>query len=76
MNLNPLHSVILSFWYRLTGDDILHYRLFSVLIFILTLPFLFFLARKLFRSDQIAWIATSLYSVSPFIHLFAQPVIF
>lgn len=72
MNLNPLHYVFLSFWYRMTGDDILHYRLFSVLIFILTLPFLFFLARKLFRSNLVAWIATSLYSVSPFIHLFAQ----
>ncbi len=72
MNLNPLHYAILSFWYRLTGDDILHYRLFSVLIFILTLPFLFFLARKLFQSNLIAWIATSLYSVSPFIQLFAQ----
>jgi uncharacterized membrane protein len=72
MNLNPLHYVFLSFWYRLAGDDIVHYRLFSVLIFILTLPFLFFLARKLFRSDLVAWITTSLYSVSPFIHVFAQ----
>ncbi|MFC2090948.1 glycosyltransferase family 39 protein [Bacteroidota bacterium] len=72
MNLNPLHYVLLAFWYRLTGDDILHYRLFSVMIFILTLPFLFFLARKLFRSDLVAWITTSLYSVSPFIHVFAQ----
>ena len=72
MNLNPLHYVFLSFWYRLTGDDILEYRLFSVLIFMLTLPFLFFLARKLFRSGLAAWIATSLYSVSPFLHVFAQ----
>lgn len=72
MNLNPLHYAFLSFWYRLTGDDLLHYRLFSVLIFILTLPFLFFLARKQFRSDLVAWIATSLYSVSPFLHVFAQ----
>lgn len=72
MNLNPLHYVMLSFWYRLAGDDIVHYRLFSVLIFILTLPFLFFLARKLFRSNLVAWVATSLYSVSPFIHVFAQ----
>lgn len=72
MNLNPLHYALLSFWYRLTGDEILHYRLFSVFIFILTLPFLFFLARKLFQSNLVAWITTSLYSVSPFIHAFAQ----
>jgi hypothetical protein len=49
-----------------------YYRLFSVLVFILTLPFLFFLARKLFQSDLVAWITTSFYSVSPFIHVFAQ----
>jgi uncharacterized membrane protein len=72
MNLNPLHYVFLSLWYRLTGDDIVYYRLFSVLVFILTLPFLFFLARKLFQSDLVAWITTSFYSVSPFIHVFAQ----
>jgi uncharacterized membrane protein len=34
MNLNPLHYVLLSFWYRLVGDDIIHYRLFSVLVFL------------------------------------------
>lgn len=72
MNLNPLHYVLLSFWYRITGDDIVHYRMFSVLVFILTLPFLFFLARKLFQSATAGWIATSFYAVSPFIHVFAQ----
>ncbi len=72
MNLNPLHCILLSFWYRVAGDGIVDYRLFSVLVFLLTLPFLFGLAKELFRSSQAGWIAVSLYSVSPFIHYFAQ----
>lgn len=72
MNLNPLHYVLLSFWYRLVGDEFIHYRLFSVLVFLLTLPFLFLLAKEMFGSKRAGWIAVSLYSVSPFIHYFAQ----
>lgn len=72
MNLNPLHYPILSVWYRMVGDDFIHYRLFSVLVFLLTLPFLFLLAKELFASKQAGWLAVSLYAVSPFIHYFAQ----
>jgi len=71
MNMNPLHYMLLSFWYRLTGDAFIYYRLFSVLVFLLTLPFLFLLAREMFGSNRAGWIAVSLYSVSPFIHYFA-----
>jgi uncharacterized membrane protein len=72
MNLNPLHYPLLSFWYRLVGDEFIHYRLFSVLVFLLTLPFLFLLAKELAGTSRSGWIAVSLYSVSPFIHYFAQ----
>lgn len=72
MNLNPLHYMLLSFWYRLTGDEFIYFRLFSVLVFLLTLPFLFGLAREMYGSVRAGWIAVSLYSVSPFIHYFAQ----
>ena len=72
MNLNPLHYILLSFWYRLAGDDFTSYRLLSVLIFLLTLPFLFRLAKELFKTNLSGWISVSLYSVSPFIHYFAQ----
>ncbi|TNF44595.1 MAG: hypothetical protein EP310_02995, partial [Bacteroidetes bacterium] len=72
MNLNPLHYLLLSFWYRMVGDEFIHYRLFSVLVFLLTLPFLFLLAREMFGLKRAGWIAVSLYSVSPFIHYFAQ----
>lgn len=72
MNLNPLHYPLLSLWYRGVGDEFIHYRLFSVLVFLLTLPFMFLLARELFGTVRSGWIAASLYSVSPFVHYFAQ----
>jgi uncharacterized membrane protein len=72
MNLNPLHYTLLSFWYRIAGQSFTGYRLFSVLVFLLTLPFLFGLARELFDSKKAGLIAVSLFSVSPFIQYFAQ----
>jgi uncharacterized membrane protein len=71
-NLNPLHYPFLMLWHRIVGDEPVDFRLFSVFIFILTLPFLFLLSRSLFDSNLAGWIAVSLYAVSPFIHLFAQ----
>ncbi len=70
--LTPLYYSFLIFWYRIVGDDHIDYRLFSVFIFILTLPFLFLLTKKLFDSNLAGWIAMSIYSVSPYIHLYAQ----
>jgi len=70
--LNPLHYPFLMVWYQVIGDDPVDYRLFGVFIFILTLPFLFLLSRSLFNSKFAGWMAVSLYSVSPFVHLFAQ----
>ncbi len=70
--LNPLHYPLLMVWYRIVGDNPVHFRLFSVFIFIITLPFLFLLSKKLFGSGLAGWITVSLYAVSPYIHLFAQ----
>jgi len=70
--LNPLHYPLLMIWYRIVGDNPVHFRLFSVFIFIITLPFLFLLSQRFFNSSLAGWIAVSLYAVSPFIHLFAQ----
>jgi uncharacterized membrane protein len=71
-NLNPLHYPFLMVWYRLIGDKPLHYRLFSVFMFLVSLPLLFFLARKLFESSLAGWIAVSLFSVAPMIQFFSQ----
>jgi len=72
VHLTPAHYAFLIFWERLLGDDPLDYRLFSVFVFLITLPFLFLLMRELFASDLAGWIAVSLYAVSPFIHIYAQ----
>ena len=40
--------------------------------FLITLPFIFLLAKTLFQSSLAGWIACSLYTVSPYIHLYAQ----
>ena len=71
-NLTPMHYPFLMIWYRIVGDDPIHYRLFSVFIFILTLPVLFFLIKILSDSNLAAWIGTSLFSVLPVIHFCAQ----
>jgi uncharacterized membrane protein len=71
-NLNPFHYALLVFWHRLAGDKDLHYRLFNVFLFLLTLPFLFFLAKILFKSDLAGWIAVCLFSASPFFHFYAH----
>jgi uncharacterized membrane protein len=71
-HLTPFHYILLTLWYRVVGDDVMDYRLLSVFIFILSLPFVFLLARTLFKSSLGGWIATSLYAVSPYIHCQSQ----
>ena len=48
-NLNPLHYIILVFWHRLVGDHDIHYRFFSILMYLLCLPVLFYLVKELFN---------------------------
>jgi uncharacterized membrane protein len=72
MNLNPLHYMLLSVWYRIFGESLVWYRLFSVFVFLLSLPFIYGIAKELFRSQAAGLIAVALFSVSPFIHYFAQ----
>ena len=70
--LAPLHPALLIFWHRIAGDDFIHYRLFNVFIFLLTLPFLFLLCKTLFKSNLAGWIAISLFSISPFFNAYTQ----
>ena len=71
-NLNPLHYSFLMIWYRIAGDKDISYRLFTLFIFILTLPVLFLLAKTLFKSNLVGWIAVSLYAVSPYFHFWVH----
>ena len=71
-HLTPAHYVFLVIWYRLVGDSTTDFRLFSVFIYLLCLPFLFLLIKKLSGDNLYAWITTSLFSVAPFISFHAQ----
>src|SRR4051794_15129578 len=50
-HLTPAHYVFLTFWYRAVGDKAVDFRLFSVVAFLLSLPFLFLLVKTLFRNS-------------------------
>lgn len=70
-NLNPLHYPFLTFWVRIVGDEPVHYRYFSLLMFLLCLPVLFLFSKHLFGSNLAAWVVISLFSVSPYFHYYA-----
>jgi uncharacterized membrane protein len=70
-NLNPIHYYFLIIWHRLIGDDDVHYRFFSIFMFLLCLPAFFLLAKRLFNSNLAGWITISLFALSPFFHHFA-----
>jgi uncharacterized membrane protein len=61
-HLTPAHYVFLTLWYRLVGDNDIDYRLFSVFVFIISLPFIFLLAKTLFNTRLAGWIAMSVTS--------------
>ena len=67
----PFHYVLLIFWHRIIGDHYMDYRLFSLMAYLLTLPLLFYLTNKIFKSKQAAWICISLFSISPFFSFFS-----
>lgn len=72
MNLNPLHYFLLAFWHSIFSDSPLALRLFSTLMFLLTAPFIFLLAKKLFGTNLSGWIALSLYSVFNYFHYYSH----
>jgi len=72
MNLNPLHYFLLSFWYRFVGDSLIALRGFSIFFFLLSLPFIFLLAKKFFGNHLSGWIAISLFSVTQYAQYFSH----
>ncbi len=72
VNLNPLHYALLAFWHRIAGDKPVHYRYFSLLLFLLTLPFVYLLAKKLLDFELSGWIAVSLFSVFAYFHYYTH----
>lgn len=72
VNLNPLHYFLLTFWHHIVGDSVIALRGFSLFFFLLTLPFIFLLAKKLFNNDLSGWIAVSLFSVFNYFHYYSH----
>jgi uncharacterized membrane protein len=72
IQVTPLHYYFLVFWHRLIGGDIIHYRLFSLFIFILSIPILYFFVRELGASRLTGLVTISLFCTAPFFHYYAQ----
>lgn len=66
VKLNPLQYVLLTFWHRLAGDSTTSFRLFSLFMFILCIPLLYYLIKRSTGSVSTALIAILLFSISPF----------
>lgn len=70
--LTPAHYYYLIFITRIFGDNYMVYRYFSVFLFLLSIPILFLLTKKIFNSKLSGWIAISFYVVSPFFQIYVQ----
>ena len=70
--LTPGHYYYFIFLTHMFGDGNMLYRYFSLIVYLLSIPLLFLLTRKLFNSDLAAWITIGLYAVSPFFQYYAQ----
>ncbi|HYQ56453.1 MAG TPA: glycosyltransferase family 39 protein [Draconibacterium sp.] len=70
--LTPGHYYYFIFMDRIFGDGYKTYRYFSVIVFLLSVLFLFLLTQKLFNSNLTAWIVISLYVLSPAFQVYAQ----
>ena len=71
VQVTPGHYFLLVFWHRLAGGDLVDYRLFSLLAFILSIPLLYQLVKELSDSKTVGYVAASLFSVAPFLHFYA-----
>ncbi|MCL4384304.1 glycosyltransferase family 39 protein [Patescibacteria group bacterium] len=67
----PLYTLILHFWMQILGTDIVISRLLSLIFFILTLPFLYFLIKRV-TNRATAILGTALFALSPFVLWYSQ----
>ena len=70
--LTPLHYFCLVIWTKIIGSEPIDYRLFSIMVFLLSLPLIYLLGFKLSGSKLTGLISASLFSVSPYMHYFSQ----
>jgi uncharacterized membrane protein len=70
--LTPLHYFYLVIWTKIVGSKPIDYRLFSIMIFLLSLPLIYLLGLELSGSKLTGLISASLFSISPYMHYFSQ----
>ncbi len=68
----PLYYVLAKFWNQYIGNSIAKTRGFSAFISLLSMPCLYWFCRELFISNLTAWMAVTLFAISPFHLLYAQ----
>ncbi len=61
----PLYNLLLHFWVQVFGTDIVFARTLSLAFFLLTLPFIFVLAKEA-AGYSVAYLTTVLFALSPF----------
>lgn len=62
----PLYLVLLHFWIQLVGTNIYFVRMFSLILFLLNLPALYYFGR-IVSKNEVGLLSVILYSYSPFI---------
>jgi mannosyltransferase len=69
----PLYHMILHFWQLFLGNTVLTGRILSLLFFVISLPAMYFLGRRMF-GPTVAIFATALLAVSPFMNWYGNEI--
>lgn len=68
----PLYFLLSRLWVGFVGHSVATMRCLAAIFSVLAIPFLYWLCRELFEQPAVAWIAITLYSISPLHVPYAQ----
>lgn len=68
----PLYYVLARYWAQWFGSSVTAMRSLAAVISLLVFPAIYWLAWELFESSAVAWMAITLFAISPYHILFAQ----
>jgi mannosyltransferase len=69
----PLYHMILHFWQLFLGSTVLTGRVLSLIFFVLSLPAMYILGKRMF-GPTVAIFATTLFAVSPFMNWYGNEI--
>jgi uncharacterized membrane protein len=70
--LTPLYFIVARFWMQWFGSSVVVIRSLSAVISLMVLLLVYWLCIELFKSSNVAWIATAMVALSPFHLIYAQ----